>query len=104
MEGEVVELEPPRRFAFTWGDDVLRIELERRRRRLPAALHPASSTTPSAPPATPPAGTSAWTGSSSTSAARRPTRRDSEPTPDWRELYEEYQRRGLPAGAPVPGG
>ena len=27
-EGEVVELEPPRRFAFTWGDDVLRIELD----------------------------------------------------------------------------
>src|SRR5512141_824943 len=28
LEGEVVELEPPRRFAFTWGDDVLRIELD----------------------------------------------------------------------------
>ena len=25
LEGEVVELEPPRRFAFTWGDDILRI-------------------------------------------------------------------------------
>ena len=22
---------------------------------------------------------------------------------DWRGLYEEYQRRGVPAGAPVPG-
>ena len=29
LEGEVLELEPPRRFAFTWGDDVLRIELDR---------------------------------------------------------------------------
>ena len=28
MEGQVVELEPPRRFAFTWGDDELRIELD----------------------------------------------------------------------------
>ena len=28
----------------------------------------------------------------------------SAPTADWRELYEEYQRRELPAGAPVPGG
>jgi hypothetical protein len=28
---------------------------------------------------------------------------DDEATPEWRELYEEYQRRGLPAGAPVPG-
>jgi hypothetical protein len=32
-------------------------------------------------------------------ATRSPT---SEPTPDWRVHYEEYQRRGLPAGAPVP--
>jgi activator of Hsp90 ATPase-like protein len=22
---------------------------------------------------------------------------------DWRDLYEEYQRRGAPAGAPIPG-
>ena len=22
---------------------------------------------------------------------------------DWSELYEEYQRRGVPAGAPIPG-
>ena len=22
---------------------------------------------------------------------------------DWRGLYEEYQRRGVPAGAPIPG-
>ena len=24
-------------------------------------------------------------------------------TPEWRALYDEYQRRGLPAGAPLPG-
>src|SRR2546427_343533 len=28
MEGEVLELEPPRRFAFLWGEDELRFELE----------------------------------------------------------------------------
>ena len=22
---------------------------------------------------------------------------------DWRGLYDEYQRRGVPAGAPIPG-
>ena len=33
-------------------------------------------------------------------AAQAPS---SEPTPDWRAHYEEYQRRGLPAGAPLPG-
>jgi hypothetical protein len=26
-----------------------------------------------------------------------------EPTSEWGEHYEAYQRRGLPAGAPVPG-
>ena len=33
-------------------------------------------------------------------ATQAPT---SDATPDWRALYEEYQRRGLPAGAPLPG-
>jgi hypothetical protein len=27
-----------------------------------------------------------------------------EPTGEWAEHYEAYQRRGVPAGAPVPGG
>jgi uncharacterized protein YndB with AHSA1/START domain len=101
MHGEVVELDPPRRLAFTWGDDVLRIELEpddggcvlhfvvlfddaERASRDAAGWHVcldrlqerlAGEQTPS------------------------PT---GEPTPDWRAHYEEYQRRGLPAGAPVP--
>jgi uncharacterized protein YndB with AHSA1/START domain len=26
------------------------------------------------------------------------------PTGEWAEHYEAYQRRGVPAGAPVPGG
>ena len=28
MQGEVIEVDPPRSLAFTWGDDMLRIELE----------------------------------------------------------------------------
>ena len=32
-------------------------------------------------------------------ATQAPT---SDETPDWRALYEEYQRRGLPAGAEIP--
>jgi uncharacterized protein YndB with AHSA1/START domain len=103
LEGEVVEHEPPRRFAFTWGEDVLRIELdaadggcvlrltclfddpERAARdaagwhvcldRLQQHLDGAATDAP-----------------------------DSEPTHEWRDVYEEYQRRGLPAGAPLPGG
>jgi uncharacterized protein YndB with AHSA1/START domain len=101
MQGEVVEIDPPRCLAFTWGDDVLRIELEpagdgcvlhfvvlfdeaERASRDAAGWHVSLDRleehldgTQTQPPS-------------------------SEPTPDWRAHYEEYQRRGLPAGAPVP--
>jgi uncharacterized protein YndB with AHSA1/START domain len=102
MEGAVVELEAPRRFAFTFGDDVLRIELD------PAGdgcvLRFTCLFDDSARAARDAAG---WhvcldllerhLGGAATQSP------SSEATPEWRELYEEYQRRGLPAGAPVPG-
>ena len=103
LDGEVVELEPPRRFAFTFGDDVLRIELEpdgdgcllrfsclfddpERAARDAAGWHVCLDLLET------------HLGGAATDAP------GSEPTPEWRELYEDYQRRGLPAGAPVPGG
>jgi uncharacterized protein YndB with AHSA1/START domain len=102
LEGEVVELEPPRRFAFTFGDDVLRIELEatgdgcllrftclfddpERASRDAAGWHVCLDRLQE------------HLGGTPTDAP------DGEATPEWRELYEEYQRRGLPAGAPLPG-
>jgi uncharacterized protein YndB with AHSA1/START domain len=101
-EGEVLVLEPPHRFEFTWGPaDELRIELEEAGDgclmrlthllggrdqaardaagwhvcldRLEAALAGAAATAPG-----------------------------SEPTAEWRGHYEEYERLGLPTGAPVP--
>jgi uncharacterized protein YndB with AHSA1/START domain len=103
LEGEVVELDPPRRFAFTWGDDVLRIELDavgdgcllrftcifddpERAARDAAGWHVCLELLDEHL-------TGAQTQSPSSGA-----------TPDWSRLYEEYQRRGLPAGAPLPGG
>ena len=102
LEGEVVELDPPRRFAFTFGDDVLRIELDaagdgcmlrftclfddpERASRDAAGWHVCLDLLEKHLGGT---------------ATQTPS---SEATPEWRELYEEYQRRGLPVGAPVPG-
>ena len=102
LEGEVIELEPPRRFAFTWGDDVLRIELDavgdgcllrftcifderERAARDAAGWHVCLDLLEQ------------YLGGTQTQAP------GSEATLDWRELYEDYQRRGLPAGAPLPG-
>jgi uncharacterized protein YndB with AHSA1/START domain len=103
MQGEVIEVDPPRSLAFTWGDDMLRIELvpdgedgcvlhfvvlfddAERASRDAAGWHVCLERLEQ------------HLGGTATQA---PT---SDATPDWRALYEEYQRRGLPAGAPLPG-
>jgi uncharacterized protein YndB with AHSA1/START domain len=102
LEGEVVELEPPRRFAFTWGEDVLRIELEAAGDgcvlRFTCLFDEAERAARDA------AGWHVCLELLERHLGGMPTTAPgSEPTPGWRELYEEYQRRGLPAGAPVPG-
>ena len=99
MTGRVTDLDPPRLFAFYWGGDHLRFQLE------------------------PVAGEDACTLrltvllDSREKAARdaagwhvcldRLRRRLAGAEPggreDWRARYDEYQRRGVPAGAPIPG-
>jgi uncharacterized protein YndB with AHSA1/START domain len=102
MQGEVIEVDPPRCLAFTWGDDVLRIELEpdadgcvlhfvvlfddaQRASRDAAGWHVCVDRLEE---------------HLGGAAAQAPS---SEATADWRAHYEEYQRRGLPTGAPLPG-
>jgi hypothetical protein len=102
-QGEVTELEPPRRFAFTWGEEVLRFELEpddgggcrlrfthlvsdeRQAARDAAGWHVCLDALErllaGEPAEQPPAG----------------------PTDEWEARYAEYAARGLPTGAPVPG-
>jgi len=46
-------------------------------------------------------GTSVWIAWSGSWAARM-VRRSRGASHDWRELYDEYQRRGVPAGAEIP--
>jgi uncharacterized protein YndB with AHSA1/START domain len=102
MHGDVVELDAPRRFAFTWGDDELRIELD-----------PAGDgcllrfTCLFSDPERASRDAAGWhvcldllERHLGGAATRSPS---SDATPEWRALYDEYQRRGLPAGAPLPG-
>ena len=103
LEGEVLELEPPRRFAFTWGDDVLRIDLDAVgdgcRLRFTCIFDDPERAARDA------AGWHVCLDRLELHLGGTPTDApDSAPTTQWREVYEEYQRRGLPAGAPVPGG
>ena len=97
MGGRVTDFEPPRVFGFYWGEDHLRFELEpidgdrRCALRLTVALGTRDKAARDA---------AGWhvcldrleqqLGSGSESG-------------EWREYYDEYQRRGVPAGAPIPG-
>ena len=89
MDGSVVELDPPRRFAFLWGEELLRFELapDGDGTRL-TLTHVISS-----------ADTAARTAAGWHVCLDRLAGAATE----WEPRYEEYQRRGFPAGAPIPG-
>jgi uncharacterized protein YndB with AHSA1/START domain len=88
MDGRVLELDPPRVFMFLWGEDTLRLELEREGDGTRLTL------------------TQTLRGEDE--AARNAAgwhvcldRLGGEQT-DWEPYYDEYQRRGLPTGAEIP--
>jgi uncharacterized protein YndB with AHSA1/START domain len=103
MTGRVTEYDPPRRFAFDWGEDHLRFELE----PLPgedACLLRLTVLLESREKAS---RDSAGWHVCLDRLERLLGGEDGPPaigaTGDWRELYDEYQRRGVPAGAAIPG-
>ena len=101
-DGEVTELDPPRLFAFDWGGEGLRFELEPAgdgcrllfthflSERIQAARDAAGWETCLAELDRLLAG----------EAAEAP---GIGVTPEWRELYDKYVAAGLPSGAEVPG-
>lgn len=103
MDGSVTALDPPHRFAFLWGEEELRIELEPDgdgcRLRFTHLLSTREQAARDA---------AGW----HVCLARLEDLLSGDPgeapgtgaTGEWTELYDEYQRRGVPAGAPVPGG
>ena len=99
LDGEVTELDQPRVFAFLWGEDQLRFELEPDgdgcRLHLTVKLDARNKAARDA------AGwhvcLDALERLLSGEAVEEPHENDG-----WRGHYEEYQRRGLPTGAPVP--
>jgi uncharacterized protein YndB with AHSA1/START domain len=99
MSGRVTDFDPPRLFAFYWGEDHLRLELE------PVGddgcvLSLTVLLDSREKAARDGAGWHVCLGRLEARLAGRDEASDGE---DWRGLYEEYQRRGVPAGAPIPG-
>jgi len=102
MPGRVTELDPPRRFSFTWGDEHLHIELEPDgdgcRMRFTHVLSTREQAARDA---------AGWhvclDRLEQLLAGHAGEAPGPEATSEWSEHYEAYQRRGVPAGAPVPG-
>jgi uncharacterized protein YndB with AHSA1/START domain len=99
--GQVTKLEPPHRFAFSWSGQDLHFDLE------PAAsgcllrfTHFLEDRDAAARDA------AGWhvclAHLDRTLAGQAPGAPPSEPTDEWRGLYEKYLGAGLPSGAPVP--
>jgi DNA-binding transcriptional ArsR family regulator len=100
MSGEVLELQPPHRFSFTWGDDRLTFELEPGdggacRLTFTVALDSADKAARDA------AGWDQCLDMLGVVVDGRTPQRPA-PSDDWRVYYEEYRRLGLPATAPIP--
>jgi uncharacterized protein YndB with AHSA1/START domain len=100
MEGRVTDFEPPRVFAFYWGEDHLRFELAPEgdaacRLRFTVALDAREKAARDA---------AGWHQCLDGLERRLGGAASAQAMPDgaWRARYDEYAGRGLPTGAPVP--
>ncbi len=103
MLGEVTELDPPTRFSFLWGDDHLHFALEPIEDGDACLLRFTVELDSRDKAARDGAG---W--HLCLDALERRLDGDEAQRPDpperWRDYYEEYQQRGFPVGAVLPGG
>jgi uncharacterized protein YndB with AHSA1/START domain len=100
--GEITDCEPPRRFAFDWGEEHIRFELEPGDDgTLLRFTHVLTARDQAARDA------AGWhvclDRLQERLAGGEPEAPGTEETPEHRALYEDYERRGLPTGAPMPG-
>jgi uncharacterized protein YndB with AHSA1/START domain len=105
MEGEVTDLDRPRLFAFYWGGDHLRFELEpvdagaATRLEFTVLLDARDKAARDA------AGWHVCLDRLEQQLTGAPTNAPgSDPTAEWRAHYDAYARQGLPTGAELPGG
>jgi uncharacterized protein YndB with AHSA1/START domain len=100
-EGEITELDPPRRLAFWWGTELLRFELERDGDgTLLRLTHVLSAPDQAARDA---AGWHVCLDRLERSLGGEDmTAPGPEPTGEWQEHYDAYEARGLPTGAEIP--
>jgi uncharacterized protein YndB with AHSA1/START domain len=103
MAGRVTEFDPPRLFGFFWGEDHLRFELEPLDGEEACLLRLTVLLDARDKAARDAAGCHVC-------LDRLELLLDGDDGPavvgvsdDWRGRYDEYQRRGVPAGAPIPG-
>jgi uncharacterized protein YndB with AHSA1/START domain len=102
MEGEVLALDPPRRFHFTWGPDELRFDLEPLDDegcllRLTDVLSESEKAARDA------AGWHVCLDTLEEHLAGRPTTAPgTRPSSAWQEHYVRYVAEGVPSGAEIP--
>jgi len=103
MTGRVTEYDPPRRIAFSWGGDHLRFELEPLANEDACLLRLTVLLDAREKAARDSAGWHVCLDRLETLLAGDNGPAATGANGPWRELYEEYQRRGAPAGAEIPG-
>ena len=103
FEGELRELDPPRRLAFLWGGDLLRFELEPDGDGTRLILVHVLLGEGAEAAARTAAGWHVCLAALERTLAGQAAAAPDGPSPEWRERYAEYVALGFPAGAPIPG-
>jgi uncharacterized protein YndB with AHSA1/START domain len=102
MSGRVTDFDPPRLFAFYWGEDHLRFELEPLEPEGHCLLRFTVTLDATDKAARDAAGWHVCLDGLDRALSRGPAEEAPVASDTWRRRYDEYADRGLPTGAPVP--